>query len=622
MKKKNLIILLMTLAMFAVGTPVYGAEFTSDETVLFNDGSIELEENSFGDVEAAQETSAPGVPLSDVPLCEENFPNQYFRDFLKTKDLNRNGILEATEITEIKEITRANYSAPVAYTELSMYGYQYLTSLEKLDLHIKEEENPDKCITLDFSTLPALKSLSVSTDYTVGIHEYSTPADVYLSENTQLTELTINCAVSVNALPKDCNIKEYTYRCQDDPEHGTPHSHSANDQNMIAMIQKMPKLETVTIKNIPNIILNTSFNPELRKLTIVGSDSSSRLALDVTSNKKLTDLNLNGCTLENYTLDLSDCTALETLNLEYLSLASAPKNGLAFLDIKKCHAENVNVRYGINSRAYMQPSGYLLLKECPNWNPERIKSVDSFHVENGKLYPHIDNFNKGSYTAGSINYYLDEDKTILADCNFFMYDVYCPEIVTGLKVTKKSSTSLTCQWNPVKRAHTGYALYIQNSRTGETLKKIYVGKSTTSKTITGLKPGGRYQLVVRAFNKNNGKNYYSAHYQGNILTYVLPKTPAPKAQNVSGRKVKLTWKKTPATFRYGRSQYILYCRNAGSKTYRELARVSDTTESFTTKALKKNNTYYFKIRSVIADKDGRHKTYGGYSKEVKVKITK
>ena len=105
-----------------------------------------------------------------------------------------------------------------------------------------------------------------------------------------------------------------------------------------------------------------------------------------------------------------------------------------------------------------------------------------------------------------------------------------------------------------------------------------------------------------------------------MFDYTKPKTPSPKVSLRSDRRVKLTWKASPAAYRQGNSQYVIYYRNAKSKHYQRLTQLPDTKESYTTKALKKGNTYYFRIRSVISDKDGKYKTYGDFSKTVKVTI--
>ena len=93
-----------------------------------------------------------------------------------------------------------------------------------------------------------------------------------------------------------------------------------------------------------------------------------------------------------------------------------------------------------------------------------------------------------------------------------------------------------------------------------------------------------------------------------------------KAKQVSDRKVKLYWKKNPAPYRDGISQYGIYCRKEGEKSYQRIAKLSDTKDSFTTGKLKKNTTYYFRMRSIIRDEDGNYTTKGKFTNTIKITV--
>ena len=129
---------------------------------------------------------------------------------------------------------------------------------------------------------------------------------------------------------------------------------------------------------------------------------------------------------------------------------------------------------------------------------------------------------------------------------------------------------------------------------------------------------GTHYKFKKGYNKVNGKNYYSSYDKSQIIAFTAPKTPSLKAQAVSGHKVKLTWKPIPAAYQNGKCEYVIYYRNAKDKSYQRLTNLSDTKGSYTTKALKKNNTYYFRMRSSICDENGNHSTTGTYSNTVKV----
>lgn len=639
-KRKKLRIVLIAATVLMSVVSVSAAEFTSgdedavmenakaqdmtDEGNLFDDGTafIEGEDADFAFENAVSEQT---VSAEDVPIDEEHFPCKAFREVLSQEsyDRNTNGILEEAEIKEITSFSEKKYDPDGFYME----GYQYLTSLEHLDLYFKyytKGSEPDTALELDFSTLPNLRSLyvDVQPSESVRLSGKILSANLDLSENKKLTDLNLSCGVAVRELPKDCNIKNYTMSCWD-LDYEYPHWHSESDQAQLELIRRLPRLEEISIETGGrNVELDTSLNPELKKLKINGwrATITPKCNLDVTANHKLTDLELRYCNLANPTLDLSQCPLLENFTTYLVGLPISEPFNVSFLDLVECYAPNVSMHL---SRGFglidLTPGGYITLDRIPNGNPDRIKEVEYIHMEGNRLYPLE---TEDTRDRRKITYYADKNKTIPITVElFFLQDVTdYPEMVTGLEVTEKTATSLSCKWNPVKRKHTGYVVYVQDSRTDKTIKRVTLNKSSTSATITGLKSGYRYKIVVRAYRKFNGKNIYSPHYKGYVFDYTKPKTPSPKVSLRSDRRVKLTWKASPAAYRQGNSQYVIYYRNAKSKHYQRLTQLPDKKESYTTKALKKGNTYYFRMRSIISDKDGKYKTYGDFSKTVKVTI--
>lgn len=639
-KRKKLRIVLIAATVLMSVVSVSAAEFTSgdedavmenakaqdmtDEGNLFDDGTafIEGEDADFAFEDAVSEQT---VSAEDVPIDEEHFPCKAFREVLSQEsyDRNTNGILEEAEIKEITSFSEKKYDPDGFYME----GYQYLTSLEHLDLYFKyytKGSEPDTALELDFSTLPNLRSLyvDVQPSESVRLSGKILSANLDLSENKKLTDLNLSCGVAVRELPKDCNIKNYTMSCWD-LDYEYPHWHSESDQAQLELIRRLPRLEEISIETGGrNVELDTSLNPELKKLKINGwrATITPKCNLDVTANHKLTDLELRYCNLANPTLDLSQCPLLENFTTYLVGLPISEPFNVSFLDLVECYAPNVSMHL---SRGFglidLTPGGYITLDRIPNGNPDRIKEVEYIHMEGNRLYPLE---TEDTRDRRKITYYADKNKTIPITVElFFLQDVTdYPEMVTGLEVTEKTATSLSCKWNPVKRKHIGYVVYVQDSRTDKTIKRVTLNKSSTSATITGLKSGYRYKIVVRAYRKFNGKNIYSPHYKGYVFDYTKPKTPSPKVSLRSDRRVKLTWKASPAAYRQGNSQYVIYYRNAKSKHYQSLTQLPDKKESYTTKALKKGNTYYFRMRSIISDKDGKYKTCGDFSKTVKVTI--
>ena len=636
MKKKNLWMICATAVSMAAGSTVYAADFSDgeapvisaeepqlmDSAEIFDDGSLKEQEPVFGDTVSETELPPAEITASDVPLDETHFPNNNFRQMLSQKafDQNENGILEASEIKSITKITSdtlKEFGAPLF--ETSMYGYQYLTALEELDLQFPDENLLPEYAVLDFSMLPNLRTLSISTywqDFSTGDRQGSSPVAINLSGNARLTDLTVSCDVSIKALPAECNIRTYRLECWADEYSFNHTAHPDNTAHLLDTVRHIPSLEELRIAAFPKVIPDTSGNPALKKLIISGqTETPADVTLDLTSNGNLTELRLSNCALNQYTLDLSNCTRMENLELtDLLVKPTSSENGLSFLDLGSCSAKNVTISQ-IEASVKIGTAGYLNLRDIQNWNPDRFKDSSGFYVNNSKLYPEMD-----SEPVDTITCYLNDEKTIEANYRLFTGRLHNPDMVSGLKIKDKTTSSLTCQWNPVKREHDGYVVYVQDSDTNETVKRIKVKKSATSLKVSGLEAGQLYKVVVRAYNKHDGKNYYSTHYKGSILCFTAPKTPSLKAEVTNNRKVKLTWKKTPSAYRDGYSEYVIYYRNAKDKDFKKLAELPDTKQKFTTKKLKKGNTYYFRMRSVICDEDGNYTTKGSYSETIKVTI--
>lgn len=101
--------------------------------------------------------------------------------------------------------------------------------------------------------------------------------------------------------------------------------------------------------------------------------------------------------------------------------------------------------------------------------------------------------------------------------------------------------------------------------------------------------------------------------------YVKPKASVEKvskfsAINKKGRKVKLSWKKVSLAEGY----QITYALN--KKFTKRKKHITTKKKKYTIKKLKRNKTYYFKVRAYKGKKKSR--VYGAYSKVRKVKIKK
>ena len=112
----------------------------------------------------------------------------------------------------------------------------------------------------------------------------------------------------------------------------------------------------------------------------------------------------------------------------------------------------------------------------------------------------------------------------------------------------------------------------------------------------------------------------SANYKAATLKRTITVMPAPtaikKAVNLSGRKMKLTWKKNGTATGYE----IQYARNKGfTSNLKEVTVTKKTTVSKTIKGLTKGKTYYVRMRAYKTDGT---KYYSAWSAVKKVKIAK
>ena len=163
------------------------------DTVEFD--APEIAASDFAQDSAAADALTPAA--QDVPIDATHFPNEQFRTYLSQpeRDLNKDGILQASEIKAIKTV-KSDLKG------IDMEGFQYLTSVEDLTLSlVYDKSNPSRA--LNFSSLPELKSLTVSVD---NGYDYSSGLSLDLSANNKLDTLSVSCLTGAIKLPSDCNI--------------------------------------------------------------------------------------------------------------------------------------------------------------------------------------------------------------------------------------------------------------------------------------------------------------------------------------------------------------------------------------------------------------------------------
>ncbi|MBE5880994.1 MAG: hypothetical protein E7289_01595 [Lachnospiraceae bacterium] len=189
-----------------------------------------------------------------------------------------------------------------------------------------------------------------------------------------------------------------------------------------------------------------------------------------------------------------------------------------------------------------------------------------------------------------------------------------PGKTTLSSVSLTSSGKAKLKWKKVTGAE-GYQVYRATSEKG-TYKKAKTIKSGATTTVTlvantGSKP---YYYKVRAYKTISGKKVYGAF--STVKTCGPKKVSGAKAKAYSGKKIKITWKKTSNA-----SGYVVYRATSKNGTYKKVKTItSKKTVSYTNKSLKKGKKYYYKVRAYRTIKG--KKVYGPYSDVVYAKAKK
>lgn len=193
------------------------------------------------------------------------------------------------------------------------------------------------------------------------------------------------------------------------------------------------------------------------------------------------------------------------------------------------------------------------------------------------------------------------------------FTVY-PANVTGLKVSKTTSSSITLSWKEDENYSVQYyQIYdVKNKKIIAT-----VDYYDTSYTIKKLKAGTVYSYKVRSYTKENGKKYYGDWVE---ITGITKPVAASLASLKSSKAKTFTakWDKQTSATGY-QIQYSTSSSFSGAKTVK-IAKNSSTSK--TVSSLKSGKKYYVKIRTYKTVKvNGKSKTvYSSWSKAKSVKI--
>ena len=185
-----------------------------------------------------------------------------------------------------------------------------------------------------------------------------------------------------------------------------------------------------------------------------------------------------------------------------------------------------------------------------------------------------------------------------------------PTQVKGLKENFQKEKTITLQWSKKGGDVTGYKIYKSNSKT----KNFeYVGKTTnTNYIIKKLSKGTTYKFRIIAYKTVDKKDYESK------VTELLTTTQAPTTKiikiSTKNKKVTIKWNKVSSS-----TGYKIYMSKNKKKGYSKVKNITKKSiVGYTKGGLKKNKTYYFKIRT-YRTVNGK-KVYSEWSKSKSIKV--
>ncbi|MBQ3403288.1 MAG: leucine-rich repeat domain-containing protein [Synergistaceae bacterium] len=251
-----------------------------------------------------------GYAWGDVAIDEANFPDNVVRDTVRGFDTDNNGVLNAAEIAEAKEVHIGGRSV------YNLKGIEYLTALEVLhceDNHLS---------TVDVSSNRALVDLSCWNNGMTSLNiSGCTSLDHLNCTNNQLTSINVSGNTSLRFLYLDDNPLTSLNVT------GCTSLKSLNCGNT--------QLTSINASTCPSLMeLNCWGNSQLTSINVAGCTSLMYLncggaqltALDVSTCSALAELECNDNPLA--TLNISGCTKLIRLNCW--------NNNLTALDASTC----------------------------------------------------------------------------------------------------------------------------------------------------------------------------------------------------------------------------------------------------------------------------------------------
>ena len=189
-----------------------------------------------------------------------------------------------------------------------------------------------------------------------------------------------------------------------------------------------------------------------------------------------------------------------------------------------------------------------------------------------------------------------------------------PANVSGLKVAKATTSSITLSWKEDENYSTQY-YQIYDAKKKKIIKTI--SSDNLSYTIKSLKAGTAYSFKVRGYSKENGEKYYG---DWETITGVTKPVSTSFASLKSSKAKTFTakWDKQSSATGY----QIQYSTNSSFSNAKTVKITKNSTTSKTVSSLKSGKKYYVKIRTYKTVKvNGKSNTvYSSWSKATSVKI--
>lgn len=189
-----------------------------------------------------------------------------------------------------------------------------------------------------------------------------------------------------------------------------------------------------------------------------------------------------------------------------------------------------------------------------------------------------------------------------------------PAKVSGLKVSKTSSSSITLSWKADKYYSAQY-YQIYDVKKKKIIKTI--SSDNLSYTIKSLKSGAAYSYKVRAYSKENGEKYYGEWVTVTGITKPVA-TSFTSLKSSKSKTLTAKWDKQTSATGY----QIQYSTSSKFSSYKTVKVSKNSSTSKTVSGLKSGKKYYVRIRTYKTIKiDGKSKTvYSSWAKAKSVKI--